>query len=589
MGWLKMYDKNPTLNADELRLQAEMAFLKKMAHSPENLDALSANDINQMFHELRVHQIELEMQNEELRRIQLELDTSRARYFDLYDLAPVGYCGVNEAGHILESNLSLCTMLKLERSSVIATSFDRFIHKDDHDIYYLLIKRILRTGDSESCELRLQCGDGAPLWVDLVASKVTDDMDLTTLRVAITNITERKQAEEQKNKLNVQLMQSQKMETVGQLAGGIAHDFNNILGIVMGNLQLLEGMVSSDENALNRVSQALKGVNRGAAIVKKLLGFSTVHSYETSLTSVNMLIENMGDLFIKSLTVAINIDTHLSSDLWRVNVDADGLDDAILNLGLNARDAMPDGGNLVIETANKVIDADFVRGNPRAKIGEYVMLSIKDSGIGMSPEVCERVLEPFFTTKKEGMGSGLGLSMVYGFVKRSDGFILIASALGKGTSIQIFLPRGQEIQSTKPVIMVEDELPRGCELVLVVDDEKDLVEIATSYLEIHGYRTLTAFDGNSALNILKDNPGIDLLFSDVIMPGDLDGYQLAIAARKARPSLKILLTSGFTKAKEDYSSPEGSLFVELASTLLTKPYNRTELTNAIRNALDDEC
>ena len=296
----------------------------------------------------------------------------------------------------------------------------------------------------------------------------------------------------------------------------------------------------------------------------------------------------MRDLLVKSLTVAITIETRLASDLWPVNVDTGDLEDVILNLALNARDAMPDGGNLIIETTNKAVDANFVRRNPEAKIGEYVMLSISDTGMGMTPEIRERVLEPFFTTKTGGKGTGLGLSMVYGFVKRSDGFITIYSEPGEGTSIRIFLPRGQESEQIETTIVGKEELPRGSETVLVVDDEKNLVEMTVANLKGLGYKTLAALDGKSALKIIKDNPDIDLLFSDVIMPGELDGYQLAIAAKKTRPALKTLLTSGFTRKKEDFSSSDDSRFAELASKLLSKPYNQSELAKAVRNALDEE-
>jgi ligand-binding sensor domain-containing protein/signal transduction histidine kinase/CheY-like chemotaxis protein len=387
--------------------------------------------------------------------------------------------------------------------------------------------------------------------------------------------------------IHEQLRRSQKMEAIGQLAGGIAHDFNNLLGIIMGNLDLLKMGMGSDEKALNRIDSALKGASRGAEITKKLLGFSRVNAYGASLTSVNLFIENIEELLRKSLTVAINIENHLAFDLWPVNVDVGDLEDAILNLALNARDALLGAGSLVIETSNKVLDEDFVRLNPEGKIGEYVMLSFSDSGIGMTPEVKERVLDPFYTTKAEGKGSGLGLSMVYGFVKRSNGFITIDSELGEGTSIKIFLPRGGEVEQVEAYTIDEEELPVGSETILVVDDEKELVELAVANLESLGYKTLTAFDGKSALNIIKDNPKINLLFCDVIMPGAMNGYQLAMASKRVRPALKTLLTSGFSKNKEDCFSSEDPVITKLKSELLRKPYSQAELVKAVRIVLDE--
>ncbi len=387
--------------------------------------------------------------------------------------------------------------------------------------------------------------------------------------------------------LEEQFRRSQKMEAVGQLTGGIAHDFNNILGIVMGNLQILQRLVGDEEKAQSRIDIALKGVMRGADLTRKLLGFSRMEAHGTKLTSVNQFIENLEELLSRSLTVAINVEHHLSSDLWLVEVDPGDLQDTILNLALNARDAMPDGGRLVIETENKVLDEKYVRLNPQAHVGEFVKLSVSDNGHGMSPQIRERVLEPFFSTKEEGNGTGLGLSMVYGFVQRSGGHLSIYSEQGEGTTISLYLPRGKEEGAHKGKSVNEISLPGGSETILVVDDEPSLVDIAVSHLQDLGYRTITANSGTEALKILGENQGIDLLFSDIIMPGDLDGYQLAIAAQKEHPSLKALLTSGFTKKKEDYFSPDGSKYAEFAANLLHKPYNQTELAIAVRNTLDD--
>lgn len=386
--------------------------------------------------------------------------------------------------------------------------------------------------------------------------------------------------------LEQQFRRSQKMEAVGQLTGGIAHDFNNILGIVMGNLQILQRMTVKDDKAQARIDVALKGVMRGADLTRKLLGFSRMEAHGTKLTSVNQFIENLEELLSKSLTVAIKVEHHLSENLWQVEVDPGDLQDTVLNLALNARDAMPDGGRLVIETSNKVLDEEYVRLKPQCRVGEFVMLSVSDNGHGMSPEVRERVLEPFFSTKEEGKGTGLGLSMVYGFVQRSGGHMNIYSEPGKGTTVTLYLPRGNTESNRDNKHASEGALPGGKETILVVDDEEGLVEIAVSHLQDLGYRTISAQNGDQALKIIQDNQDIDLLFSDIIMPGELDGYQLAIAAQKIRPSLKALLTSGFTKKKEDYFSPDGSQYAKLAANLLNKPYNQSELAIAVRNILD---
>jgi signal transduction histidine kinase len=439
----------------------------------------------------------------------------------------------------------------------------------------------IESGNPYELELETVKPDGKHGWMLAKGEVVRDERgSITGVRGTALDTSER-------HAINEQLRRSQKMEAVGQLTGGIAHDFNNILAIIMGNLELIQLGAAGDKKILSGVDRALKGATRGAVLIDKLLGFSRIHINEMSPTSVNQSVENMDGLLTKSLMVSIEVETQLAPDLWSVNVDAGDLEDAILNLVLNARDAMPDGGRLSIGTENKVLDADFVRMQPESRIGDYAMLSIIDNGRGMRPEVREKVLEPFFTTKSEGQGTGLGLSMVYGFVKRSGGFITIVSEPGVGTSINLFLPRGGKADQVETSNAKKEELPRGDETVLVVDDEEELAKLAAANLERLGYKVLTAFDGKSALTLIEDEPNIDLLFCDVIMPGELDGYRLSITAKKTHPALKLLLTSGFTKGKEDDSSPDNSMYEDLTRNLLRKPYSRVELVKAVRKALDE--
>jgi len=442
------------------------------------------------------------------------------------------------------------------------------------------LSQAIESGKPYELELEMVKPDGKQGWM-LAKGEVLRDArgSIVGLRGTAMDTTER-------NAINEQLRRSQKMEAVGQLTGGIAHDFNNILGVVAGNLELIQIGVADNKEILECVDEALDGTSRGAALIDRLLGFSRAQPKETSLVSVNQLIENMNDLLEKSLTVSIKIETYLDAKLWPVNVDGGDLEDAILNLALNARDAMPNSGKLSIETANKILDEDFVKNQPEARVGEYAMLSVSDTGIGMMPEIKERILEPFFTTKTDGKGTGLGLSMVYGFVQRSGGFIIVYSAPSAGTSVKIFLPRGHDSGQEGASSIVEEELPRGVETVLVVDDEEQLTKLAVANLERLGYKTLAAFDGKSALALIEDNPDIDLLFSDVVMPGELDGYQLGITAKKSYPRLKILLTSGFSKLKEDDFSSDSFMHKELSANLLRKPYSRIELARAVRKALD---
>ncbi len=408
-----------------------------------------------------------------------------------------------------------------------------------------------------------------------------DDGEVDGLGAIVTDITERKQMEET-------IRRAQKMDAIGQLTGGIAHDFNNILGIVLGNLELMKRLVSKDEKALPLLEAAYTGASRGKELTRKLLGFSRTTAGLSKIVSLNEFIEGMEDLIRKSLTVSIDTKMLLEEDLWAVKIDSGDLVDVMLNLSLNALDSMPAGGKIVIKTANKVIDEDHVDFNPEVKSGEFVMLSVSDTGQGMTPEVVKKAMEPFFTTKEESQGTGLGLSMVYGFVKRSGGLIKIYSKEGEGTEIRIYLPRAYEEIEADKNIPLEADLQRGNETILIVDDEKALVDVAVSYLQDLGYTTVTANNSKQALEVLESNTAIDLLFSDVIMPGGSDGYELALAARELHPSLKVLITSGFTKKHDDYVNGESKYYSRLAANLLNKPYAKSSLATAVRSVLDEE-
>lgn len=406
------------------------------------------------------------------------------------------------------------------------------------------------------------------------------------LGAIVTDITDRKLLEQS-------LRRSQKMDAIGQLTGGIAHDFNNILGIIMGNLELLQPFVEKYEEAILCVESAYKGASRGAELTRNLLSFSGTSAGLQMNVSLNKFIRGMESLISKSLTVSISISMHLSENLWTVKIDPGELEDAILNLSLNARDAMPAGGAITIETSNVFIDEDYVRSHPLATIGEFVMLSVNDSGHGMTSDVRVKSTEPFFTTKETGQGTGLGLSMVYGFVQRSGGHMSILSEPGKGTSVRLYLPREIEnIDSEETCDEVtssrQTSFQRGCETILVVDDEQALVDIAVSNLHDLGYKTVVANDSKQALEILKTNNTIDLLFADVIMPGEMDGYELALSVQKLYPSLKILVSTGFSNRNDEFVDSNGVKKSTLLFKLLKKPYNKSNLSAAIRQALDME-
>jgi PAS domain S-box-containing protein len=380
---------------------------------------------------------------------------------------------------------------------------------------------------------------------------------------------------------------SQKMDAIGQLTGGIAHDFNNILGIIKGNLELLQRALPENTFAQDRLTAALAGATRGADITRKLLAFSHKKSHETKRVDVNHPIREFENLIGKSLTAAVKLELDLGEDLWPVDIDPADFENVILNLALNARDAMPNGGRLLIETRNRILDETDIEADPAVRGGEFVCVSVSDTGTGMSSEIVEKVFDPFFTTKEEGKGTGLGLSMVYGFVKQSNGQIKIWSNPGAGTTFLIFLPRASEGDGEDiSAFSIEDALPRGSATILLVDDEVALLEVTTAQLEDLGYRVIARPNGQAALDTLTTRSDIDLLLSDVVMPGGMDGFDLASRAARLHPELRIQMTSGFTKQLEGELPDPDSQQAKLSRTLLRKPYNQRELAHAIKDCLD---
>jgi len=435
-------------------------------------------------------------------------------------------------------------------------------------------------GDKWIGELNSRRKDGTQLWESAsISSLMSSNQEIAHFLVIKDDISELRQAEQK-------LRHAQKMEAVGELSGGIAHDFNNILGIVMGNLELLQLKLKDDDKARYRIKKAMTASQRAADLTQKLLRFSRKETLEVSKIYVNDFIENVEALVSTSLMVSIQIEMNLARHLWMTEVDPGELEDTILNLAINARDAMPDGGVLTIETKNCSFNQDSIELHQENKVGEFVLLSVQDTGTGMSDEVKEKSLQPFFTTKDPGKGTGLGLSLVYGFIQRSGGYININTELGKGTTFELYLPRARELPNRLTAAPTEaSDLPSGTESILVVDDESALREIACSYLENLGYQVSYASNAKQALEILSEGRTFDLLFSDIIMPGGMDGYQLAIAAKKLDPSLNIMLTSGFTKCPQFANDEDNALIATLTGNTLNKPYGRSALAKAVRQAL----
>ena len=421
--------------------------------------------------------------------------------------------------------------------------------------------------------------DGSSFWNALFVSPVFNRQgDLVYFFGSQLDVSRRRDAEES-------LYQAQKMESLGQLTGGIAHDFNNLLQVVSGHNEVILAQLERpeiDPVRLRRAGEAVRAAtDRAAKLTHQLLAFSRKQRLEGRLLNLNGLVESMSEMTGSTLGDAIVLKTVLAPDLWTTRIDPTQAEVALLNVLINARDAMPDGGTVTVRTENLLIedeDAALYKTVPR---GAYVVISVTDTGTGMPPEILTRVMEPFFTTKEEGKGTGLGLAMVYGFAKQSGGSVKLYSEVGHGTTVRLLFPASDQ--------KIEDErasTPRaadrhGTETVLVVDDRPDVAATAGTILEDFGYKVTVVEGPRAALDVLDGEARIDLLFTDLIMPGGMNGVMLARAARERQPKIKVLLTTGYAEASLERTDAGGTEF-----EIINKPYKRMDLARRVRRVLD---
>ena len=418
--------------------------------------------------------------------------------------------------------------------------------------------------------------DGSTFPMELAVGASADGGNHVFVAI-IRDLTERHEADKQRE----QLRQAQKMEAVGQLTGGLAHDFNNLLAIIVGNLDMLREIRAEDPVTDELVRDALDSALRGADLTRRLLAFARRQPLQPERIDVNEVVGAIVRLLMRTLGENIAIELSMSPTVWPVQIDRGQFEAVIANLATNARDAMPRGGSLLIQTHNGHLDEAYAAIHPDVTPGDYVVVEVSDSGIGMPPEVLLRIFEPFFTTKEQGRGTGLGLSMVFGFIKQSGGHITVYSEPDKGTTFRLYLPR---IFGTSVVAEDRHEQPAsrgGSETVLVVEDNASLRRIVVRQLNEAGYHVLEAPDADVAMTMIDSPEPIDLLLTDIAMPGAMDGRDLARVAMTHRPQLRTLLTSGFPDARLGSSSKS------TGARLLSKPYRKEELRRAVRETLDE--
>lgn len=472
------------------------------------------------------------------------------------------------------------------------------VHPEDIDSAGASWADALQKGLTYESEFRLRGRDGAYRWFIARAEPIRDGIggirhwigtntDINDQKVAeaaladfAATLEDRVEARTAElNRTQDALRQAQKMEAIGNLTGGVAHDFNNLLQVVSGNLQLLAKDVAGNEKAERRIENAMAGVTRGAKLSGQLLAFGRRQPLAPKVVNVGRLIRGLDEILRRALGEAVEVETIVAGGLWNTLIDPGNVENAVLNLAINARDAMEGRGKLTIEAGNSFLDEAYANSHPEVIAGQYVLLAVTDTGCGMSGDVIEKAFEPFFTTKSEGHGTGLGLSMVYGFVKQSGGHVKVYSEVGHGTTIKLYLPRSA--RSEDLVINIDDgPVTGGNETILVAEDDEAVRETVVAMLADLGYRVLKAKDAESALAIIESGVSIDLLFTDVVMPGSLKSAELGRKARERLPDLAVLFTSGYT----ENSIVHGGRLNE-GVELLGKPYTRETLARRLRQLL----
>lgn len=446
-------------------------------------------------------------------------------------------------------------------------------HPDDNGVTQAQVRKLGTAGTTVRFESRFRHKDGSYRWLSWTGVS-DDDRNYAVAR----DVTAEKAAAERLRATEEALLQSQKMEAVGQLTGGIAHDFNNLLTGIVGSLDLLQTRLSQGrtDNVARYINAAMTSANRAAALTHRLLAFARRQPLIPKSVDVNQLVVSLEDLLRRTIGETIDLRIVAADDLWSTLCDPNQLESALLNLAINARDAMPDGGRLTIATANARLDS-VTADTPALAPGDYVCITVTDTGVGMSAEVAARAFDPFFTTKPIGQGTGLGLSMIYGFARQSNGHVTIDSKIGQGTTVRLYLPRhhGDIAQAQVSAARAAEHAATG-ETVLVIEDEPVVRAVVLEMLAEQGYRTLEAVDGPSGLKILRSNARIDLLVTDVGLPG-MNGRQVADQARETRPDLKILFITGYA---ESVAISDG--FLQPGMEMITKPFDLDHLAQRIR-------
>ena len=493
-------------------------------------------------------------------------ERERRRFFEMStDLL----CVAGTDGYFKKLNPAWPRTFGYTEKELLAHPYLDLVHPDDRTRTEQEAAALLDAGHrTVDFENRYRCKDGTYKWLHWTS---VADPGTGRIFAAARDITRMKEKTEER------LREAQRLEAIGQLAGGIAHDFNNLMTVVLGNLQLLEENADGNATALAWAQSGIRAVDRGRSLTKRLLAFSRRQMLRPRAVDLNEQVSGVVEMLERTLGEHVDIRLCLADELWPCVVDPDELDHALTNLAINARDAMAESGTLTLETVNRSLGASYAPGEVAP--GDYVVVAVTDTGTGIPHEIVSKIFDPFFTTKAAGVGTGLGLSMVYGFVKQSGGYLSVYSEVGQGTTFRLHFPRSAAPAEAAEVA-AENRAP-GEERILVVEDDADLRATAVVMLGRIGYSVLEAHDGPSAIAMLERHPEVDLVFTDMAMPGGMSGADVARSARGLRPDIRVLYTSGYAERALAQKAAK-----DRRVTVLSKPYSRQELAAAIRTALD---
>ncbi len=561
------------------------------------LENMGTLEMSTVIEELRIHQVEIELQNEELRRSQEETQKVRARYEDLWQLSPVGYVILDEFLRIKAVNRSAQELFNRSRDVLLESLFTSFLLSDNQVAVHLLLEMPTAGEISPTHKVYLVRRDGLFRTCQLICKPFIGESGEKNIQVVLTdiselekaydilemeNLSERKQAMEEKRRLQVQLQQSQKMEAIGTLAGGIAHDFNNILAIILGNAEL----ASNDVPDSNPASEFLKEIRRASIraknMVRQLLSFSHKTEEESSPIDMAPIIKESMKMLRSAISTSVEFKLHISNDLCSVMGDVSQINQIVMNLVTNAVDAMSKlGGVLDVTLDNIILQQEKTCFDRVLSPGPYVRLRMRDRGEGIEPEIMDRIFEPYFTTKEVGKGTGMGLSVIHGIVKRHGGGILVESELGKGTVFEIYFPALEN--KTEVEEEPDGEIKRGSERVLFVDDEESMVNLNRKRLERLGYQVKSTAKPEEALEWFKADPDqFDVLLTDMTMPR-MSGDRLAAEVLKIRPNMPVIICTGYS---ERMSAQKAEVLG--VRKYIEKPIDLRNLASALREVLDEK-